>query len=92
MTYTVLVQIEAWKEIQDAYDWYEEKKEGLGDMLIEEIEVCYNSLIENPERFPYINHLYRRIRTDRFPYILMYEIEGDKIIISRVRHIKQQPL
>jgi toxin ParE1/3/4 len=92
MNYTILVQIEAWHEIQDAYDWYEEKKEGLGDLFIEEIEECYQNLVENPKRFPYINHLYRRIRTDRFPYVLMYEIEEDKVIISRVRHIKQAPL
>jgi toxin ParE1/3/4 len=92
VSYTILIQTEAWLEIQSAYDWYEEQKEGLGDIFLEEIEICYNILTENPARFPFKNHLYRRIRTDRFPYILMYEIEEDKIIITRVRHIKQAPL
>lgn len=92
MSYTLLIQTEAWLEIQNAYDWYEEQKEGLGDEFLEEIEICYKILIEAPERFPFKNHLYRRITTERFPYIIMYEIEEKTIIISRVRHIKQRPL
>lgn len=92
MSYNLLIQTEAWLEIQNAYDWYEEQKENLGDEFLAELETCYESLIENPERFPYINHLYRRIKTDRFPYILMYEIENSNVIITRVRHIKQKPI
>ncbi len=92
MKYTILVQTEAWLEIHNAYDWYEEKKEGLGNQFLEEIEICYNILMDNPERFPFKNHLYRRIVTDRFPYIIMYEVEENTIIISRVRHAKQKPL
>jgi len=92
MIYTLTVQIEAWLEIQNAYDWYEEQKLGLGDAFIEQVELCYRALIKNPERFPYINHLYRRIKTNRFPYLVLYEIEGSNIIVGRVRHVKQLPV
>jgi len=92
MSYKLIIQIEAWLEIQDAFDWYEEQKDGLGDEFLEELDNCYNSLTENPEGFPYINYLYRRIKTDRFPYIIMYEVDNNDIIISRVRHIKQKPV
>ena len=33
MSYSLTVQIEAWHEIQNAYDWYEEQKPGLGEDL-----------------------------------------------------------
>ena len=92
MSYTLIIQIEAWREIENAFDWYENIKEGLGNEFLEELDICYKVLTDNPERFPLINHLYRRIKTERFPYILMYEIEEETIVIYRVRHIKQKPL
>jgi len=72
MGYNLLVQTEAIREIQEAFEWYEEQKEGLGHELIEEIEVCYEKLSVHPERYSYINQLYRRIKTNRFPYILVF--------------------
>jgi toxin ParE1/3/4 len=92
MPYRVEVQIEAIKSLQAAFDWYEEQKEGLGFDFIDEIEVCYENLSKHPERYAYINHTYRRIKPERFPYILVYEIEDERVIIINVRHIKQKPL
>ncbi len=92
MAYNISLQVEAISEIREAFDWYEEQKDGLGYELLEEIEACYEKLLINPHRYSFINPNYRRIRTGRFPYILVYEIEGDDIIINSVRHIKRQPL
>jgi len=92
MGYNVLLQFEAILEVENAFEWYEEQKEGLGDELLEEIEVCYEHLRISPERYSYINPLYRRIKTNRFPYILVYEIEGNDVIIISIRHIKRKPL
>lgn len=71
MSFELLIQKEAWIEIQHAYDWHEEQKEGLGNDFLIEIEKCYNDLIANPHRYSYINHLYRRINTERFPYLII---------------------
>jgi toxin ParE1/3/4 len=91
MAYNLSLQTEAILEIQEAFEWYEEQKEGLGYELLEEIEACYNNLKTHPERYSYINGFYRRIKTNRFPYILIYEIWGDDIIVNSVRHIKRKP-
>ncbi|MDB4903333.1 MAG: hypothetical protein JWQ63_2614 [Mucilaginibacter sp.] len=91
MGYNLLLQTEAILEIQEAFEWYEEQKEGLGYELIEEIEVCYEKRSIHPERYSYINQLYRRIKTNRFPYVLVYEIEDDNIIVNSIRHIKRNP-
>lgn len=91
MKYDISLQSEALIEIQEAFAWYEEQKEGLGDELLEEIEACYEKLSFYPERYSYINSNYRRIKTDRFPYLLVYEFEGTDIIITSFRHIKRKP-
>jgi toxin ParE1/3/4 len=91
MAYNLSLQTEAIFEIKKAFMWYEEQKEGLGYEFLEEIEICYNNLRTYPERYSYVNQFYRRIKTNRFPYILIFEIWGDDIVVNSVRHIKQKP-
>ena len=71
MSFRLIIQDKAILEIKDAFDWYEEQREGLGFEFIKEIEACYLNLSKYPERNSYINNLYRRIKTNRFPYILI---------------------
>ena len=49
MNYNVIIQTEAIIEIQEAFEWYEKVKEGLGFQLAQEIEVCYNKISNNPK-------------------------------------------
>jgi len=92
MTFRLIIQDKAILEIKDAFEWYEEQNEGLGFEFVNEIESCYLSLTKHPERYSYINNLYRRIKTNRFPYIVIYEIDNDTVIIMRIRHLKQKPI
>ncbi|HEY8930541.1 MAG TPA: type II toxin-antitoxin system RelE/ParE family toxin [Mucilaginibacter sp.] len=92
MGYKLLIQKEALVELQEAFDWYEEQKIDLGYEFLNEVEVCYRNLSDYPERYSYINERYRRIKTDRFPYILVFEIEGNVVIVNTIRHIKRKPL
>ena len=71
MAYQLLLQSEVIFEIRDAFDWCEEQKEGLGHELIDEIEACYLQITADPEHLGYINQNYRRIKTNRFLYILL---------------------
>ena len=81
----MVIQIEAWIEIKAAFDWYEEQKDGLGNDFLQELEICYKDLVKNPKQFPFINNLFRRVKTNRFPYILLYEIEDEQITIENWR-------
>jgi toxin ParE1/3/4 len=92
MAYSLSVQSEVILKIQEAFDWYKEQKDGLGYELLEQIRFCYLKLIKNPEHYSYINASYRRIKTARFPYILIYEIDGNKVTVISIRHEKQKPL
>jgi hypothetical protein len=39
MSYDLVIQTEAISDIKEAFEWYEGKKEGLGYLLIKEIEI-----------------------------------------------------
>jgi toxin ParE1/3/4 len=92
MAYKLIVEPKALLEIKEAFDWYQEQSYDLGYQLLDEIESCYAEIIAFPEHHSYINHLYRRIKTKRFPYIIVYKIERDNVVINAVRHVKRKPL
>ena len=50
MTYQVIVRPEAAREIQEAFDWYEERSEGLGLEFLRTADVCLSSVRRNRKR------------------------------------------
>ena len=92
MIYDLIIQTEAILEIRKAFDWYEEQKADLGYEFLSEVEACYKKICVHPGHYSYVNELYRRIKTNRFPYVLIYEIEDNQVIINSVRHVKRKPL
>ena len=91
MSYAIRLQVEAIADIQSAFEWYEQQKAGLGNEFLSELEVCYNKLIEHPQHYTFINEYYRRIKINRFPYMIVYELEGNEVIINAVHHTSRKP-
>jgi hypothetical protein len=91
LSYFLKIQSEAILDIHEAFEWYEKQKEGLGFLLIEEIESCYTKLSEHPAYYTFINSTFRRIKVNRFPYFLIYEIEDDVVIVNSLFHAKRKP-
>ncbi len=91
MSYEVVVQLEAVLDTQEAFKWYEKKREGLGYVLIEEIEKYYKMLSKHPYHYSYINKNFRRIKVNRFPYLIIFKIDGNDVIVNSVRHAKRKP-
>ena len=50
-----MLQEEAVLDIQVAFEWYEEKREGLGDELLQEIEHCLKEIEEHPHHYSFVN-------------------------------------
>ena len=92
MTYNIELQAEAVLEIQEAFEWYENQRTGLGYELLAIIEQSFSKLLIQPNHYSYINQRYRRIKTNRFPYLIVYEIVADNIFIIGVRHAKRKPI
>jgi len=92
MTYTIAIQEEAIIEMQEAFEWYENKRNGLGYELLEKIEACFLKISNNPAHYNHINETYWRIKTQKFPYLIIYEIEELFVFIFAIRHAKQRPI
>ena len=91
MSFRLFLQSEAILDLQDAFEWYEKQQTGLGFEFIEEVESAYSKISKHPYHYTFVNERFRRLKLHRFPYIIIYETEGDSIIINSVRHISQKP-
>ena len=91
MSYELVIQSEAVIDIQKVFEWYEERRAGLGYEFIEEIEEGLGRLSRNPQHYTAINQKYRRVVIRRFPYLIVYEIEDNKVIVNSIRRASQKP-
>jgi plasmid stabilization system protein ParE len=83
----------AQKELDEAFQWYEERSPGLGVRLIEAVSQKLYELSKYPDRYAKRIAEFREASTNIFPYILIYEfLPKEKVVfISYVFHTKRNP-
>ncbi len=91
MVYKLLIRPLAANEIIDASDWYSEQKEGLGIDFIDELDSFFNTLLLNHFVFSYYEKPVRQGKISRFPYVVVYEVFDELIVIYSVFMAKQNP-
>jgi toxin ParE1/3/4 len=91
MSFNLVLQSEAVLDIQEAFEWYEKQQAGLGYEFIEEIENGFERITDHPLHYTAINEHYRRLKVNRFSYLIIYEIDGSDIIVNSVRHTRRKP-
>jgi toxin ParE1/3/4 len=86
----VHTRVAADADIQEAHQWYESQRAGLGDEFLLALAETFSHLEEGPERFPRYFNQYRRALTDVFPFKVFFHIEGDAVIVARVLHAARE--
>lgn len=90
MKYKVVFRKEAQQDILEAINWYEKRREGLGDELFIAIENEKHFIESNPYHYEDKYKGIRKAITKRFPYIIYYRIESDnKLLVYAVLHMKR---
>ncbi len=91
MKYKVIVRPEAEDDLKEAFSWYEDKRTGLGYDFLLQVDAGINFINRNPEIHPIEYKGTRKHVIKRFPYKIIYLVEGEKIIILAVIHGKRRP-
>lgn len=92
MTYDIILRPEAAREVQEAFDWYEEKSEGLGLEFLRAADACMAGIRRNPLAYPVMHQEIRRALLRKFPYALFYMVSEERIIVLACFHAKRDPL
>ncbi|MCF8156204.1 MAG: type II toxin-antitoxin system RelE/ParE family toxin [Rhodoferax sp.] len=89
MNFSLLLQ--AQSELDDAYDWYESQASGLGQRFLIEAAHAFGLIQRFPEAWHPLSANTRRCRLKRFPYGVIYAVEGQDIIVIAVAHLHRKP-
>ena len=91
MSCTTQIQPEAQAEIQEAYQWYEEKSAGLGAEFVRAVDACLSAIEGNPLAYALVHQQVRRALLRRFPYGIFYLVEDDTIVVIACFHGSRDP-
>lgn len=66
----------------------------LADRFEAEFRACLATIKAGPTHHPYFhaNDIYRRIRLNHFPYLILYREQPGSIRITLLKHERQHPL
>jgi plasmid stabilization system protein ParE len=87
----VIFSPEARTEFNEAVQYYDQQRQGLGDELRAEIRGFLPRLQRSPLTFPVERGDIRRLILARFPYKLLYSVESDHVYVIALAHRRRAP-
>jgi plasmid stabilization system protein ParE len=82
----------AEREFDESIAHYESEREGLGLEFRAAIEKYFQRIADDPEWFPKVRGEVRRaVVLRRFPFVIHFLIEAERIVILSVFHTSREP-
>lgn len=73
-------------DVREAALWYDRRSEGLGGAFIEAVRERTADVIADPERFARSPMGCKYVRLARFPYVLLFDVVNDELLLLGVLH------
>ena len=91
--FQVDVHPSVYQELEYSRKWYEDRAIGLGDEFLNEIDLAIESIRKMPLIWTYYDRQQnvRRYIVHRFPYGLIYTVQGSLVRIYAVMHLNRHP-
>ena len=90
--YTLEIRRQAYDMLDEAYLWYEQQMSGLGEQLLKEVDERFNDLVKNPQYYSFLTGNYRHVLLRRFPFKVVFEIHGKKVVVYAILHTSRNDL
>jgi plasmid stabilization system protein ParE len=78
-------------DIAEAMRWYRQQRIGLEERFLEEVEACVAKAVEFPKRFRVVYKRFRQAPLDGFPFVIIYEVIEEDMVVFRVFHTSRDP-
>ena len=91
MSWKPIVRPRARLQIAEATDWYDSQTTGLGEDFLHAFENTLESICRNPYQYEVLRGDLRRAVLHRFPYLVIYAVSEDEVIVLRCVHAHRDP-
>jgi len=85
----LILRPEAEADLQAAYDWYQAKREGLGDEFLLVFDSAIKAIEAMPKSYPVIHNRIRRVLLRRFPFGVFFVVTDHNIVVLAVMHARR---
>lgn len=78
-------------DLEEAADWYEAKKGGLGLEFLDVVHATLDKIAENPKLYRVLYRDTRRALIRRFPYGIYFRTMPNRVLIVACMHGRRRP-
>jgi hypothetical protein len=91
MNYKIILSVIAVSEEADAYLYYENQSEGLGEQLLEEIHKTLQKISLHPTHYGYVDktNTIRVTSLNKFPFQILFQVFESEIVVYNIHHTKK---
>ena len=82
---------EAASDMEAAFWWYEQQQSGLGQEFLKNLDVAFREAADRPLSFPLVVRRTRKVVVRRFPYLVFFAVEGERVLVTGVFHAHRDP-
>jgi len=87
----VSIHPEAEAEYEQALGWYLDRSQQAAARFEAAFDEAVEAIRSHPAMFPRCDEAHRYVSLRRFPYSLIYRVEGDAATILAVAHSRRRP-
>ena len=91
MSLPVVLRDEAQAEFDEAFDWYDAQRAGLGLEFMAEVQRVFNRIADNPSVHPVVFADVRKAVVRRFPVSVYYRPHPNRVEVIAVFHSSRDP-
>jgi hypothetical protein len=88
---TVVVLPQAKIAVEDTFCFYEERQNGLGERFLTVWERQIELIQHNPKLFQVRYKSFRQVLLKPFPYLIIYDIEDNELVIYNLIYAGRRP-
>lgn len=91
MRLPVVLRAEAQAEFDEAFDFYESRRQGSGVAFAARVQEALDRIASNPLLHPCIFADVRKTTVQRVPYRVFYRAEANRVEVIAVYHTSRNP-
>jgi plasmid stabilization system protein ParE len=91
MSLPVVLRDEAQAEFDEAFDYYERQRPGLGVDFVARVQEVFDRIAANPQMHGVVFADIRKAVVRRFPYCVFYRADPTRVEVIAVFHSSRDP-
>lgn len=91
MSLPLVIRRAARADFDEAFDWHERQRPGLGLEFADRVQAVFDSIAGMPELRAPVHRDVRLALVKPFPYSVVYRIPDNRVVVLAVFHNKRDP-